>query len=762
MSCPQDTYSYDAPTTYIKFDSFQGEDDPNADSWFDQLVDAENIPPEPNKDNTKNTPIRKSGTLQSNVTPTKNSDENHNAQDDAMSQQPLNIISSMDAWRATNKNQSGHRVSTGNRSSKRLSGKERNKQLAKIRAERRTVSSSVHPDDHPPTKKQKLTYRSSENKPVPQTVRRTLSRSVTSDTSLNKGLSTSRDKANNLCSPKPKSKLLTMPSTPTVLKRKNLPLKPKSSEEQELEVMQQLQKEVVEQRKKNEETLKMAIAGAGQPGKRTIAPVTKPVDFHFCTDDRLKKHPEEQAGDQYKEVDFAAALRKHPPSPVRVPKGGHTVPKPFNLSQGNKRKLEESDSGKYVSTAEQVLAFCKKTPTRYHLRSRQKDMEGPSPVKAFKQKLTNPKTPLLVTKQRYRPATCKSSAEMETEELDKLQQFKFKAQELDPRILEGVHIFPKKPPVKEPTKAIGFDLEIEKRIKQREKKEEDEEETYSFHSRPCPTKILEDVVGVPEKKTLPVTVPKSPAFALKNRVRVQEEEEEEEEVPVIKANPMPHYGVPFKPKLPEQRQVEVNPFSFCDRDRAKQLQKEKKLDDLRKEEVPKFKAQPLPQFDYISLPEKKIKMPTQQEPFQLEIDKRGSSKIQRWKQQMQEELKQQKEMATFKARPNTVTHQEPFVPKKENRSLTVQEGFELATERRAKERQEFERRLAETETQKQLLEEEERRRQEEQEKEEINRLRHELVHKAQPIRKFRSVEVKASDVPLTIPKSPKFSDRFKC
>ncbi len=36
---------------------------------------------------------------------------------------------------------------------------------------------------------------------------------------------------------------------------------------------------------------------------------------------------------------------------------------------------------------------------------------------------------------------------------------------------------------------------------------------------------------------------------------------------------------------------------------------------------------------------------------------------------MKEELKQQAEAACFKAQPNNVTHQEPFVPKKENRSI---------------------------------------------------------------------------------------------
>lgn len=52
--------------------------------------------------------------------------------------------------------------------------------------------------------------------------------------------------------------------------------------------------------------------------KRTVGQVTKPVDFHFCTDSRIKQHGESQPENEYKEVDFAAVLRKHPPSPVRI------------------------------------------------------------------------------------------------------------------------------------------------------------------------------------------------------------------------------------------------------------------------------------------------------------------------------------------------------------------------------------------------------------------------------------------------------------
>ncbi|XP_008121091.2 targeting protein for Xklp2 isoform X7 [Anolis carolinensis] len=560
-----------------------------------------------------------------------------------------------------------------------------------------------------------------------------------------------------------KAKVPVASATP---KRRNPSVKGKTTEELEVEKMQKLQQEVVELRRKNEESLKAAIAGPGQPMKMAIH-VTKPVDFHFSTDDRIKQHGENQPASEYKEVDFVAALRKHPPSPAQLPKRP-TIPKPFNLSQGNKRKFDETH-GEYVSLAQQVENFQKNTPPRYHLRSR-KVNEGTNENRPLKPKLTIAKTPRLETRSRSRPATCKSTAELEAEEIAKLQQYKFKAQELNHRILEGGPLLPKKPPTKEPTKPIGFNLEIEKRIQDRENKKPQEEEHYEFHSRPCPIKILEDVVGVPEKKQVPVTVPMSPAFALKNRVNAlaREEKKKEEVVPVIKAKPVPHFLVPFKPKTTEPRQVEICPFSFDSRDKERLLQKEKKIEELQKEEVPKFKAHQLPHFDRITLPEKKVKSPTKPEPFQLEIDKRGAMWQEMWQQQLKEEMKRQKEAATFKAQPSTVLKQEPFVPKKDCKTIlealsdsAAPEGFELATEERARKRQEYEKAQAEKEALKAQLQEAARRAEEEREKKEVARLREEMVHKANPIRKYQRVEVKGSDLPPTIPKSPKFSDRFQ-
>ncbi|XP_070600458.1 targeting protein for Xklp2 isoform X2 [Erythrolamprus reginae] len=723
-----ETYSFDVPEMCVDFKDMNHDKSINIDAWFD-VRSAALMTPRATSGILPKALSSRPNVPWAVVSPMMKSDkENGNQEVEPANEIPANVVRSMEEWHPTRL----ENLPPPGRVAKNLVARRRSAQRRLMtRSHAEKVATALTSNQGPPPVKKQKTSNHRENlgeiDPNGNVLQENAQDPVTTDAHKMRG-----------------------PST-----------KVKSTEELELEKMQQLQQEVVELRRKNEESLKVAIAGPGQPMK-TSSHITKPMNLHFHTDERLKQHGESQPATEYKEVDFIGALRKHPPSPSRASKGP-TIPKPFKLSSGNKRKLDET-AAQYVPLAQQVENFQKRTPERYHLRNRKEEGEGPS--RPLKPRLTNPRTPRLETKSRLRPVTCKSTAELENEEIAKLQQYRFKAQELNYRILEGGPLLPKKPQVKEVTKPISFNLEIEKRIQEREtKKVQQEEEHFEFHSRPCPTRILEDVVGVPEKKPLPITIPKSPAFALKNKVSAlirEEEKEKVEEAPhVIKAKPMPHPGVPFKPKSAEPRLVESCPFSFDARDKERLLQKEKKIEELQKEEVPKFKAHPLPHFDHINLPEKKIKSATKPEPFQLAIDARGAARQEMWQQQLKEEMRRQKEAAVFKAQPSQVLHQEPFVPRKDSKLLLAPDQFELATERRARERQEFEKRQAEREAENARLQEATRRLEEERTKEEMAKLREEMVHKANPIRQYSNVEIKASDHPLTVPRSPNFSDRFQ-
>ncbi|XP_007903342.2 targeting protein for Xklp2 isoform X1 [Callorhinchus milii] len=739
-------WNYDAPT-HIDFCNLDDQDDLHVDYWFDKQAENEvginqATPPAESKNLVVQLPHVpcKSSLVQAAQSPKgqllpKEGESAEEQIDGTVGSVPSNVVTSLSVWRTTSA--APARGTPVRRSARRPPGQVK-KQLAELRADRRFQDPAT---GAPVSKKAKLN-------PKAKT-------SVSRVGSLRQSQSSAQTRQ-------------AMPSTPTVLKRQqHMGAKGKSTEELEMEKISQFQKEFAEQRKLNEETLKAAICGTSQHSKLMRIPATKPMDIQFHTDKRIKAHGETQV---YKEVNFTNELRKHPQSPMRALKGS-TVPKPFNLSCGSKRKHTDMESKAYVSVAQQVEEFQRRTPSRYHLRSKQLVEEGPHRV-PMKMKLTKPLTPLLTTKGRAREATCKSTAEIEADEVEKIQSYRFKAQELNPRILEGGPIVPKKPPVKEPTEPIGFRLETDNRIRKREenRKPEDQEQ-YLFHPRPCPIRILEDVVGVPEKRKLPLTVPHSPVFAVKSRVRIPLKEEQEEKlVKQIKINTMPHCAVPFKPKPLEEKNVEIQPFSFEARDKERQTLKEKKLQEIRKEmaEVPTFKAQPLPDFDLAQLPEKVVKSPTKLQPFHLRIEERGVVRAERWTQMMKEELRQQKEAACFKANPSSAIYREPFVPKKAERSLTeklsasvVQESFELATEKRAKERMEFEKYKADKEVMREQAEQEKQNRKEEQERKEIAQLRHDQIHKANPVRHYKKVEIQPSEQQLTVPTTPNFSDRFR-
>ncbi|KAE8741388.1 hypothetical protein FOCC_FOCC013087, partial [Frankliniella occidentalis] len=112
------------------------------------------------------------------------------------------------------------------------------------------------------------------------------------------------------------------------------------------------------------------------------------------------------------------------------------------------------------------------------------------------------------------------------------------------------------------------------------------------------------------------------------------------------------------------------------------------------------------------------------------------------------------------ARVPVVLYKAPFQPHlpphKPTRPLPVM----LSTERRAKEREEFEEHLRKKEEQRSaaLHQLQERRRLEEER--EIQQLRKDLVHKAHPMPAYHKFKVKPSNAPLTSPHSPAFSHRI--
>lgn len=89
-------------------------------------------------------------------------------------------------------------------------------------------------------------------------------------------------------------------------------------------------------------------------------------------------------------------------------------------------------------------------------------------------------------------------------------------------------------------------------------------------------------------------------------------------------------------------------------------------------------------------------------------------------------------------------------------SFSAPFNVELNSEKRAEERQEYERRKRELEAQNKVLEEEINKRRQEEERLELIRLRQETVMKSGPIKSYKPINIKPSNKALTEPFSPRF------
>lgn len=98
-------------------------------------------------------------------------------------------------------------------------------------------------------------------------------------------------------------------------------------------------------------------------------------------------------------------------------------------------------------------------------------------------------------------------------------------------------------------------------------------------------------------------------------------------------------------------------------------------------------------------------------------------------------------------------------PTKNSSTVTVPKPFKLSTEVRAEERKVLEEKKKKENKFVEEMKQKEREREEKEREVQISSYRKTLGHKAQPIKSFKSLEIKRSDKQLTFPESPKFAPK---
>ncbi|XP_023554866.1 targeting protein for Xklp2-like [Octodon degus] len=293
MSHIKNSYSFDAPSDFINFTSLDYEEDiENIDSWFEEKANLKNKFPGKNGTGElfqSKTSLRKANLQQASLTPLQPVENTYYKEAENTNLTEHSNLLNAGCTLEVEGTKSRNTPAQPQRRSLRLSAQKDLKKEKHVPMKAKRCTTSVI-SETPPSKKMKISQNSKKPGEEEGTTQGTLKKST--------------------CSPEKAKGRRTVLHVPTI-KQKIL----KSTEEQELEKSLKMQQEMIEMRKKNEEFKKLALAGAGQPVKKSVSQVTKAIDFHFCTDERIKQHPKNQ--EEYKEVNFTAKLRKHPPSPAQ-------------------------------------------------------------------------------------------------------------------------------------------------------------------------------------------------------------------------------------------------------------------------------------------------------------------------------------------------------------------------------------------------------------------------------------------------------------
>lgn len=303
-----------------------------------------------------------------------------------------------------------------------------------------------------------------------------------------------------------------------------------------------------------------------------------------------------------------------------------------------------------------------------------------------------------------------------------------------------------------------------------------------FRAKPVSQKMFSGPVGIPPRIVLPGVAPHSPKFTLKERFESKKKAEEQEQQLKIekleKKKPLkrrsgdqdhttksktkkndhaPHHGVPIILPTFAKKSTVMEPFSFEERNKRalemRQLQLKARIEKENSER--NFKATRVRSLKPSELPCVAKEPLTQLKPFHLQIDQRVSTRLQKWR----EEVEKAMQIAPFKAAEPEVLKKKPFMPSASNKSPCKVMDIDLNTEKRAQDRENFDLLMKQKEAEIEATRRQRETNRQMAESQEIARIRKAAIPRAQPIRHYKMIDIMGSDKPPTVPVTPKFSKK---
>ncbi|XP_032676670.1 targeting protein for Xklp2-like [Odontomachus brunneus] len=476
--------------------------------------------------------------------------------------------------------------------------------------------------------------------------------------------------------------------------------------------------------------------------------------------------------------------------------------------QNGRRSLNKRrGSNRFVSLAEAVSRFQNDTPKRFrtrcnndHVAALRNSSSKPS-MQHHRLKTTIPISPALMSKNRTRAVTILSQEEREKQEMEEMKKYYIKANPIPRNVLRGpIRSMPKTIVKKLTTSAIT----AEKQLSSSASATQSEKILTSTSVRlKNPGTSHHDKVST--KNTVTKVLVTDPTGIIVERVEI------------------PYFGVP-KDNSTARNVTRIVPFSFEARNKDLQIKKEQRLKSLQEASKAKmeFHARPVPNFTKPlvttspTVVKQQKKTAAQQCPFSFEErDKNLLKKKEKLTRQMCEE---DKRMRVFRANPapvfkpvtvrgfskerllmkgekeNTVDDQENEEPNvisidktQENKCMrkikkatytvvdkqnTKDKGreenitkptlsLELNTDKRAKERREFDEKIKRKEMEEEVKRQEDKKRQDENEKQMRVEQRKLAEVKARPMPTYKPLIIAKATKPLTEPQSPMLSNKYR-
>lgn len=478
-------------------------------------------------------------------------------------------------------------------------------------------------------------------------------------------------------------------------------------------------------------------------------------------------------------------------------KGNHTQPKHVAVLtwQNHRRSMHKrrtSINKHYIGLAEAVSRFQNETPKRFHTRSNKNNTISPSFYASKLQnrlKPTIPISPALISKTRTRPVTVLSQEEREMQQLEEMKKFRIKANPIPSNVLRGprakVNSVARKPIV------ANTGTQPDEKTKNLFQPKSPHRDKAPNLKNTVAKVVVTDVdgiivereeiafFGVPKNTSATKSVTRVVPFSFETRNKDMQMKKEQrlknlQEASKVKAEfharPAPNFSKPStssftKPPTPPakqqqnaKRQLLPRPFSFEERDKKLSQRKDQLVKQVLEENKQSrvFRANPAPVFKPVMVRGRsKDNLFLKNKSAKTENEHGADNKCE------DQENKEPNKIDSCKAEgentQRTATSSNVDKQKIPLKALPL----ELNTDRRAKERRNFDEQLKRKEDEEEMKRQEEDKKRLEKEKQLKMELRKQAEIKARPMPKYKPPIIARAMKPLTNPQSPAFASKLR-